>query len=157
MVRCCATRSSRGTFTISPSPGRANYPTRRGEAGRAVGWRAPFDSSYGVPHTAQVALPPDTKSRSPHWHIHPTRRAGTPTISAYAGTSDVTTAPAPMNAYSPSVTPHRMVALAPIELPRFTRVDRYSRLRDTWLRGFSTLVNTQDGPQNTSSSRVTPS
>src|SRR3989449_4127662 len=73
MVRCCATRSSRGTFTISPSPGRANYPTRRGEAGRAVGWRAPFDSSYWVPHTAQVALPPDTESRSPHWHIHPTR------------------------------------------------------------------------------------
>src|SRR5437773_7566790 len=112
--------------------------------------------AYIVPQAAHVP-PPAIDNRSPHWHIHPTRRAGTPTISAYAGMSDVTTAPAPMNAYSPSVTPHRIVALAPMEPPRFTRVGRYSCLRDTWLRGFSTLVNTHDGPQNTSSSRVTPS
>src|SRR5437763_13752723 len=62
-----------------------------------------------------------------------------------------------MNAYSPSVTPHRIVALAPMEPPRLTRVGRYSCLRDTWLRGFSTLVHAHDGPQDTSSSRVTPS
>jgi len=30
-------------------------------------------------------------------------------------------------------------------------------VRETWLRGFMTLVNTQLGPQNTSSSSVTPS
>src|SRR5438445_10084091 len=30
----------------------------------------------------------------------------------------------PMKAYSPRVTPHTIVALAPIELPRFTRVLR---------------------------------
>src|SRR5207244_4054984 len=78
-------------------------------------------------------------------------------IKPYAGTSDVTTAPAPMNAYSPSVTPQMIVALAPIELPRFTSVRRYSFLRGTWLRGFITLVNTQEGPQKTSSSSSTPS
>ena len=85
------------------------------------------------------------------------RKAGTPTIKPYAGTSEVTTAPAPMNAYSPSVTPQMIVALAPIEPPRFTSVRRYSFLRETWLRGFMTLVNTQEGPQNTSSSSSTPS
>ena len=35
-------------------------------------------------------------------------------------------------------------------------VCRYSCLRDTWLRGLMTLVNTIDGPQNTSSSSMTP-
>ena len=34
---------------------------------------------------------------------------------------------------------------------------RYSFLRDTWLRGLRTFVNTIDGPQNTSSSSSTPS
>src|SRR5256885_6970027 len=57
-----------------------------------------------------------------------------------------------MKAYSPRVTPHTIVAFAPIEPPRLTSVSRYSCLRETWARGFSTLVNTQDGPQNTSSS-----
>src|SRR5437763_13726825 len=75
---------------------------------------------------------------------------------AYAGTSEVTTAPAPMNAYSPSVTPHTIVALAPMDEPRFTRVGRYSCLPGTSLRGFTTFVNTQDRPQNTPSSSVTP-
>src|SRR2546425_2314388 len=130
------------------------------EAGTREGfiWRSePADSWELAPHTAQVAPPPTGCSRSPHWHIHPTRRAGTPTISPYAGTSEVTTAPAPMKAYSPSVTPQTMVAFAPIEPPRFTSVRRYSFLRGTWLRGFITLVNTHDGPRNTSSSSSTPS
>src|SRR5207245_4524052 len=94
--------------------------------------------------------------RAPHWHSQPTRRAGTPTIRANPGTSEVTTAPAPMNAYSPSVTPHTIVALAPMDAPRRTSVRRYSCLRDTWLRGLSTLVKTHEGPQNTSSSNSTP-
>jgi hypothetical protein len=94
---------------------------------------------------------------TPHWHIHPTRRAGTPTIKAYAGTSLRTTAPAPMKQYSPRVTPQTMVAFAPIELPRRTRVERYSDFRGTWLRGLETLVKTQLGPQKTSSSSTTPS
>src|SRR5213079_1476563 len=110
-----------------------------------------------APQATQVAWLPLGWSRSPHWHIHPTRRAGTPTIKPYAGTSEVTTAPAPINAYSPRVTPQTIVAFAPIEPPRFTSVRRYSFLRGTWLRGFITLVNTQEGPQNTSSSSSTPS
>ena len=69
----------------------------------------------------------------------------------------VTTAPAPMKAYSPMVWPHTTVALAPMVAPRFTMVRRYSFLRLTWLRGLLTLVNTIDGPQNTSSSSVTAS
>ena len=59
-----------------------------------------------------------------------------------------------MKLYSPSVTPQTIVALAPIEAPRRTSVGRYSDLRETWLRGLITLVNTQLGPQNTSSSSV---
>ncbi len=69
----------------------------------------------------------------------------------------MTTAPAPMKAYSPSVTPQTIVAFAPIEPPRLTSVFMYSCLRETWLRGFSTFVNTHDGPQKTSSSSSTPS
>ena len=69
----------------------------------------------------------------------------------------MTTAPAPMKLYSPSVAPQTIVALAPIVAPRRTRVGWYSAFRETWLRGLTTLVNTQLGPQNTSSSSVTPS
>src|SRR5262245_8053824 len=83
--------------------------------------------------------------------------AGTPPTRAYDATSCVTTAPAATNAYSPSVTPHTTVALAPIVAPRRTSVRAYSCLRETWLRGLTTFVNTMDGPQNTSSSRITPS
>ncbi len=54
------------------------------------------------------------------------RRAGTPATSAYGGTSFVTTAPAPTKAYAPSVTPQTIVALAPIEAPRWTSVRLYS-------------------------------
>ena len=52
--------------------------------------------------------------------------------------------------------PQTIVQLAPRLAPRPTRVARNSSFRDTWLRGLRTLVNTIDGPQNTSSSRVTP-
>src|SRR2546422_8817997 len=155
MARYCATRSNSGTFTWSVSfEGATIYPGRRGGA---IGRSAPVDSAYVAPQAAHSLRPPATARRSPHWHIHPTRRAGTPSIRPKAGTSAVTTAPAPMKAYSPRVTPHTIVALAPIELPRFTRVGRYACLRETWARGFTTLVNTQDGPQNTSSSSTTPS
>src|SRR6184192_1270956 len=146
MARYCATRSNSGTFTWSVSfEGATIYPGRRGEA---ISRSAPFDSSYVAPQAAHSLRAPTTTSRSPHWHIHPTRRAGTPSIRPKAGTSAVTTAPAPMKAYSPKVTPHTIVALAPIELPRFTRVGRYACLRETWARGFTTLVNTHDGPEH---------
>ena len=52
------------------------------------------------------------------------RRAGLPATSAYAGTSAATTLPAATSARSPTVTPHTMVALAPIEAPTRTRVGR---------------------------------
>src|SRR4051794_6740131 len=85
---------------------------------------------YRVPHVAQVTSPDFPGSFSPHWHIQPMRRAGTPAISAYGATSRFTTAPAPMKQYSPSVVPHTMVAFAPIDAPRFTSVRRYSFFRD---------------------------
>src|ERR1035441_6187622 len=115
---------------------------------------------YCAPQAAHLAPSPvplaEKSSLIPHAHIHPRRRAGFPTIKAYAGTSRVTTAPAPINAYSPIVIPQTIVLFAPIEAPRFTRVCLYSFLRRTWLRGLITLVNTIDGPQNTSSSRIQP-
>src|SRR5262245_24437609 len=54
------------------------------------------------------------------------------------------------------VVPQRMVALAPMDAPRLTSVVLYSLLRTTSLRGFTTLVKTIDGPQNTWSSSTTP-
>src|SRR5204862_7137689 len=47
------------------------------------------------PQAAHVPCPL-SDSRSPHWHIQPIRRAGTPTINASSSTSFDTTAPAPM-------------------------------------------------------------
>src|SRR4051812_46372003 len=70
--------------------------------------------------------------------------------------SFVTTAPAPTNANAPTVWPQTTVELAPRLAPRLTSVCRYSSLRDTWLRGLITFVNTIEGPQNTSSSSTTP-
>src|ERR1700687_1242007 len=98
----------------------------------------------------------EISKRSPHLHPQPICRAGTPTTSAWAGISRVTTAPAPTNAYSPTVVPHTMVEFAPSEAPRFTNVRWYSDLRFTWLRGVNTFVKTIEGPQNTSSSNSTP-
>jgi hypothetical protein len=69
----------------------------------------------------------------------------------------VTTAPAPTSACWPTVTPQTMVALAPMEAPRSTSVGSNACLRSTKARGVRTLVNTADGPTNTSRSSVTPS
>src|SRR5262249_14018181 len=54
--------------------------------------------------------------------VVPMTAAGTPATIACAGTSFVTTAPAPTSAPSPMVTPARIVALLPIEAWRQTRV-----------------------------------
>jgi hypothetical protein len=48
--------------------------------------------------------------------------AGFPATMAFAGTSRVTTLPAPTIAFSPIVNLERMVAPDPIEAPRFTTV-----------------------------------
>ena len=52
--------------------------------------------------------------RLPFLSILPIILAGLPTTNAKGGTSLVTTDPEPTMAYSPIVTPHIMVALAPI-------------------------------------------
>src|SRR6267143_3451314 len=54
------------------------------------------------------------------------------------------------------VTPHTMVAFAPIEQPRRNRVVSYRECRFTCERGLLTFVSTQLGPRNTSSSTTTP-
>src|SRR5262245_16608318 len=110
-------------------------------------------SRYRRPVAGQTRSGP---SLSPCRPIQPMRRAGTPAISAKAGTSMVTTEPAAMKQYSPSTWPQTMVALAPIVVPRLTSVWRNSLFRSSSARGLLTLVNTQEGPQKTPSSRVTP-
>src|SRR5690606_276545 len=124
---------------------RYNPENYRYRGGGSISRSLPPLSSYAVPQAEQTACPASRRSRSPQRQIHPTRRAGTPTTSANAGTSAVTTAPAPTKQYSPRECPHTMVALAPIDAPRPTGVGRYSCLRETWLRGFETLVKTQLG------------
>lgn len=59
----------------------------------------------------------------------PTIFAGFPATKVYAGTSLVTTAPAATMHHSPKVTPHKIVALAPIEAPYLTTVSRRPNLR----------------------------
>ena len=56
-------------------------------------------------------------------------------IKAWEGTSRLTTAPAPTNAYWPTVTPQTTVQLAPRVAPLRIRVGRYSFLRVTAERG----------------------
>ena len=68
----------------------------------------------------------------------------------------VTTAPAPIKEYSPKVLPHTIVALAPMVAPFFTNVFLSSFILGMPLLGFITFVKTHEGPQKTSSSRVTP-
>src|SRR5438105_1652142 len=112
-------------------------------------------SAYSRRQSSQVKL---AGNRAPQTHDHPSARAGFPATSACAGTSRVTTAPAPTNAYSPMVTPQTMVALAPMVAPRRTIVSpNSSRFFLNPTRGRSTLVKTALGPTNTSSSRRTPS
>src|SRR6266498_4020443 len=77
--------------------------------------------------------------RFPHTHIQPMILLGFPTTRAKSGTSFTTTAPAPMKAYCPIVTPQIIVQLAPRVAPRFTRVGRNSCLRSISLRGLITL------------------
>ena len=104
----CARSPRSDCWLMRPQPtsatrtgsGRSRRAHRRGLARPARCRRRTARTSIRTPRTSPAPL---SGSRSPHWHIQPIRRAGTPTISAYAGTSFVTTAPAPTNAYSPSV------------------------------------------------------
>ena len=56
-------------------------------------------------------------------------RAGLPATTAPAGTSFVTTLPAPTVAPSPIVTPQKIVAFEPMEAPRFTSVRMHLPVR----------------------------
>ena len=93
---------------------------------------------------------------SPDCPTQPIRLAGFPTTRAWGGTVRVTTLPAPTIANSPISIPHRIVALAPIVAPCRISVGANSDCRLILARGFRTFVNTQDGPRNTSDSKVTP-
>src|SRR5919108_1775684 len=53
--------------------------------------------------------------------------AGFPATMALGGTSLVTTLPAPIMAFSPTVIPHNNVALEPMEAPRFTTVGTHAQ------------------------------
>ena len=69
----------------------------------------------------------------------------------------MTTAPAPMKANRPIVIPQSMVAFAPIVTFSRTKVGKISFFLGIALLGLMTFVKTQEGPQKTLSSRVTPS
>src|SRR5574343_1411654 len=80
--------------------------------------------------------------------------AGFPTTVVSGGTSFVTTDPAPTTAFSPMITPQRIVLLAPIVAPFLTRV--LAKLPFLFALGCFTLVKTVCGPRNTPSSNSTP-
>ena len=65
--------------------------------------------------------------------------------------------PAPIKQFSPKVLPHKIVEFAPIVDPFFTKVLRNLFFCSMFAFGILTLVNTTDGPTNTSFSRITPS
>ncbi len=80
------------------------------------------------------------------------------------GTSFVTTLPAPTIAFSPTVTPARIVALEPIEAPFLTSVGMHTQSASVWspppsavARGYMSLMKVTLWPMKTSSSIVTPS
>ncbi|CDM04029.1 hypothetical protein BN890_16030 [Bacteroides xylanisolvens SD CC 1b] len=65
--------------------------------------------------------------------------------------------------HSPKVTPHKIVALAPIEAPYLTTVSLTSQSSDDFNvpsgfmeRGYLSFVKDADGPTKTPSSNVTP-
>src|SRR5262249_42127207 len=104
------------------------------------------------------------RSRPRASRTSPTTRAGTPATTAWAGTSRVTTAPAPTTAPSPTVSPPRMVALLPIEARDRTSVRTTDQSASVWSApssvtalGYVSLMNITPWPTKTPSSIVTPS
>src|SRR5262249_3583582 len=107
------------------------------------------------------ATPAGTPGRS---RTAPITRARTPATIAEGGTARVPTAPAPISAPSPIVTPGRMVAWLPIDAPRATRVGTSSQSASVCscpsaanARGTRSLVNITPCPTKTPSSIATPS
>src|ERR1043165_5516911 len=98
------------------------------------------------------------------FRVFPTIFAGTPATIAKSGTSFVTTAPAPTNAFAPIVMPHMSVALLPMLARVLTRVGitfqseaDCSEPSALTARGYGSLINITPWPTNTPSSMVTPS
>src|SRR4030065_1555152 len=90
--------------------------------------------------------------------------AGLPATIVQLGTSLVTTAPAPTIAYSPIVTPARMVALEPMDAPFLTRVGTTFQSSSVCVlppivveRGYRSFMKVTLCPMKTSSSMRTPS
>src|SRR5690349_17047200 len=90
-------------------------------------------------------------------------RAGCPVTTERAGTSCVTSAPAPTIAPSPISTPHMITAPLPIEAARRTIVCSMRQSLSSFgapskvaARGLRSLMNTTPWPTKTSSSIVTP-
>ena len=77
--------------------------------------------------------------------------AGFPITNAPAGTSFVTTEPAPILAFAPIEIPGRIVAFAPIETPFPTMVGSHSLLG-----GYLSFVKQTCGPMKTSLPILTP-
>src|SRR3990172_10809065 len=87
----------------------------------------PVPLTYVAPQVAHAARRGGNRlwlSVMPQSHTQPAIRDGFPTASARSGTSLITTAPAPISAYCPIVTPHRTVLFAPRLAPRLTSVCR---------------------------------
>src|SRR5580692_10894711 len=90
--------------------------------------------------------------------------AGLPATTELAGTLFVTTLPAPISAFSPTVIPQSNVEPEPMEAPRLTKVGTQIQSVSvcSWpllfvARGKRSLVKRTLWPTKTSSSRVTPS
>ncbi len=90
--------------------------------------------------------------------------AGTPATTVLAGTSLVTTLPAPTIAFSPIVTPHKMTLPVPMDAPRLTSVGTTAQSASVCSLpspevdlGYLSLMNETLWPTKTSSSIVTPS
>ena len=92
----------------------------------------------------------------PQSQTNPLIRAGFPNTSAWAGTSLVTTEPAPTRAYAPIVIPATMVEFAPMEAPSQTLVFETRSSLQMRERGYRSLVKHTCGPMNTLLPTVRP-
>lgn len=92
----------------------------------------------------------------PQSHTYPCTRAGLPYTREWSGTSFVTTLPAPIIAYAPTVMPATIVEFAPMEAWCRTTVSaNFSGL--TLDLGKRSFVKVTFGPTKTLSSSLTPS
>src|SRR3989442_3088181 len=114
--------------------------------------------------SSRPATGPLSERSRPQTQIQAIRRAGLPRTSACAGTSRVTTAPAPIIAYRPISRSGSTMAPAPIDAPRRTVVCPSTQSAAVWsepsgfvARGRRSFVKTTCGPTNTPSSTVSPS